>query len=99
MVLPTHTIISSLELTLSNAAALASLSGYTPEEEKIINQYVTSVINLFQDVDSLSDKDRITYLKLVIKFRDKKLYSFNVNDYVTQERQQLINMLQDNNGF
>lgn len=97
MVLPIHTIISSLELTLSNAAALSSISGYTLEEEKNINDYVSNVINSYTTIDSLSDKEKITYLKLLIKFRGTNLNTLNVNDYVTPERQQLITRLQDNN--
>lgn len=84
-------------MTLSNAAALSSISGYTLEEEKDITDYVSNVINSFTTVDSLSDKEKITYLKLLIKFRGTNLYTLNVNDYVTPERQQLINRLQDNN--
>lgn len=83
-------------MTLSNAAALSSLSGYTPEEEEYINDYVSKVINSYTTVELLSDKEKITYLKLLIKFKGKNLSTFNVNDYVTPERQQLINRLQDN---
>lgn len=84
-------------MTLSNAAALSSISGYTLEEEKNINDYVSNVINSYTTIDSLSDKEKITYLKLLIKFRGTNLNTLNVNDYVTPERQQLITRLQDNN--
>ena len=82
-------------MTLSNAVAISSISGYTPEEEKSISEYVSNVIMSITNVDSLSDKDKITYLKLLIKFRDKNINTLNINDYVTPERQQLINQLQD----
>lgn len=82
-------------MTLSNAAAISSLSGYTPEEEQSINEFVSNVISSISNVEYLSDRDKITYLKLMIKFRDKNINTLNINDYVTPERQQLINQLQD----
>lgn len=81
-------------MTLSNAAALSSLSGYTPEEENYINDYVSNVLSS-TIVDSLSDKEKIIYLKLWFRFRGKNLNTLNVDDYVTPERQQLIDRLQD----
>ena len=87
-----HKIISSIDLSLPNATIIASITGLTPEESTLATQYILDVLDQV-DIDSLSDRDKLTVLKLYIKVRGKAPKTININDYVSPERQRLIEQL------
>lgn len=89
-----HNIISSIDLSLQNATIIASISGFTNEEATLVNQYILEVLAKI-DILSLSDKEKLTYLKLYVKFRGKepKTIDIDIDDYVSRERQELIKQL------
>ncbi len=87
-----HEIISSIDLSLPNATIIASITGLTPDESTLVTQYILEVLEQV-DIEVLSDKEKLTVLKLYIKVRGKAPKTIDINDYVSPERQSLIEQL------
>lgn len=87
-----HDIISSIDKSLPNATSIASIAGFTPEESTLVTNYIEEVLDQVV-IDTLSDREKITVLKLYVKVRGKTLQSIDINEYVSTERQRLIEQL------
>lgn len=87
-----HDIISSIDKSLPNATRIASIAGFTPEESTLVTKYIEEVLDQI-DIDNLSDIEKLTVLKLYVKVRGKTLQTIDVNEYVSPERQRLIEQL------
>lgn len=87
-----HDIISSIDKSLPNAISIASIAGFTPEESTPVTKYIEEVLDQV-DIDTLSDREKLAVLKLYVKVRGKTLQTIDINEYVSPERQRLIEQL------
>lgn len=87
-----HEIISTIDKSLSNATSIAYIAGLTPEESTLVTKYIEEVLDQV-DIDTLSDIEKLKVLKLYVKVRGKTLQTIDINEYVSPERQRLIEQL------
>jgi len=92
-----HDIISELEYTLQNASTLVSIPGLTSEEHQLVVGFIETVLEA-RDLASLTDKEKLIYLRLYVKIRGETTKTLNINDYVTPEKQAIIARLQRTNS-
>lgn len=82
-------LLSSLEPTIANATQMASvLPQLTEVEQLLVYQFITRVVEEVEHIglDELSDREKISYLRLYIKVREPEQDTRTLTDFLTDEQ-------------